>query len=155
MERYWAKVSIKDVNECWPWLARITPEGYGQLRMGGKHIYAHRLAYMLAYGPIPKGNVIRHICDTRHCVNPAHLLRGTNADNAKDYAERGKGNPPVTTIGGGEKHSNNTRPNAKLTKADVLAIRASPKTGAELCNEYGITSPTMHRIRTGKSWKHI
>lgn len=39
---------------------------------------------MLFRCEIPEGLLIRHMCDVSCCVNPDHLLPGTNADNGKD-----------------------------------------------------------------------
>lgn len=87
-ERYWPKVDIRGPDECWPWLASLWKNGYGKLGAGGKYggsLVAHRIAYELAYGPIPKGLEIDHLCHDpavcklanecphRRCQNPTHL----------------------------------------------------------------------------------
>lgn len=36
------------------------------------------------------GPVLRHRCDNPPCINPAHLEPGTQADNVRDMAERGR-----------------------------------------------------------------
>lgn len=41
-------------------------------------------------GPIPKGLVVRHTCDVRECVNPDHLILGTQKDNIRDMHDRGR-----------------------------------------------------------------
>lgn len=35
--------------------------------------YAHRYAYELAKGPIPRGMTIDHLCRHKWCVKPSHL----------------------------------------------------------------------------------
>lgn len=75
-ERFWPKVKVGTPDECWPWLAAKQRNGYGCIGRGGKYggMYrAHRVSYELAYGPIPKGLTIDHLCKRRDCVNPAHL----------------------------------------------------------------------------------
>lgn len=63
-----------DPSGCWLWIGAKTSKGYGHLSQGrGKKEYAHRVAYVLAYGAIPAGYVIDHLCRTPACVNPAHL----------------------------------------------------------------------------------
>jgi hypothetical protein len=52
-------------------------------------IGAHRFSYRLRFGRIPDGLILRHVCDTPPCVNPDHLLVGTDADNGQDRRERG------------------------------------------------------------------
>jgi hypothetical protein len=56
----------------------LKPEGY--FRTPGRR-YAHRAAYEEAYGPIPDGLVIDHLCRVRWCCNPEHLEAVTNREN--------------------------------------------------------------------------
>ena len=68
---------------CWEWGGARSKAGYGQIRSGGRGVllYAHRVAYELARGPIPPGLVIDHLCRNRGCVNPDHLEVVTNGEN--------------------------------------------------------------------------
>jgi hypothetical protein len=84
-DRFWPKVERRGQQECWPWLASLR-NGYGQIYDGEdwrnpKALYAHRVAYGLMVGPIPKGMQLDHICRDRRCVNPAHLEPVTLAEN--------------------------------------------------------------------------
>lgn len=57
--------------------------GYGQLRVNGKHLLSHRVAYELAIGPIPDGMVLDHVvCENRICANPWHVKPETRGRNA-------------------------------------------------------------------------
>ena len=46
-----------------------------------KAIKAHRAAWMLANGPVPKGMVLDHICRNRACINVDHLRVVTQQEN--------------------------------------------------------------------------
>lgn len=66
-------------------------KGYGSIRYdGGKTMRAHRASYLVHNGPIPPGMVVRHTCDRVGCIEPTHLLVGTQADNERDKIERGR-----------------------------------------------------------------
>ena len=87
-ERFESKYTAGAEDECWEWQASTTAGGYGQIARGrpaGKHLplYAHRLAWEYARGPIPPGFTIDHLCRNRRCVNPAHLEPVTMTENLR------------------------------------------------------------------------
>ena len=71
------------------WGGASNAAGYGHLKIGEKLIRAHRLAWELAYGPIPKGVYVLHTCDTPPCILPWHLYLGTHYDNVQDRLRAG------------------------------------------------------------------
>jgi len=77
--RFWASVS-PDANGCWEWLGSKAA-GYGRFRLNGRLISSHRVSYEMAFGPIPKGLYIDHICCNPSCVNPYHLDPVTHVEN--------------------------------------------------------------------------
>lgn len=78
-ERFWSKVNKTD--GCWFWMAATKGNGYGHLWWGGRYQGAHRVAYQLEMGAIPKGLEIDHLCRVRHCVRPSHLEPVTRREN--------------------------------------------------------------------------
>lgn len=50
----------------------------------------HRVVWENAYGSIPDGLVIRHLCDNPPCAELTHLELGTQAQNLADMNERGR-----------------------------------------------------------------
>lgn len=89
IELFWSNVVV-DPNGCWLWQAGKFTAGYGAFQVDGKICYAHRIAYELQHGEIPKGAHLLHTCDTPACVNPDHLNPGTQKDNIQDAARKGR-----------------------------------------------------------------
>jgi hypothetical protein len=73
----------RDANGCHLWVAQTNSRGYGVFYRdpARTHQLAHRAAYEMAFGPIPDGVLIDHICHVRSCVNPAHLRLATASEN--------------------------------------------------------------------------
>lgn len=71
---------------CWNWDGYTDPKGYGQFRIEGQSYWAHRVAYTIANGPIPRGLQVHHQCGNPSCVNPAHLELATPSENAQEGA---------------------------------------------------------------------
>jgi hypothetical protein len=75
---------------CLLWVGNTTPNGYGQMTIGGKKIQVHRLSYEINGGDIPDGMLVCHHCDVRSCINPNHLFLGTHKDNTQDMMKKGR-----------------------------------------------------------------
>lgn len=81
-DRFMAKVQM--TRRCWLWTGAKDRKGYGQFRVLTKLTRAHRWAWRAWNGPIPKGLVVCHFCDTPSCVRPDHLFLGTASENQRD-----------------------------------------------------------------------
>lgn len=92
--RFWRYVPTKHPKLCWEWSGSKDSRGYGQLSDGAARspIKAHRLSWQIHFGDIPEGLNVCHACDNPSCVNPKHLLLGTQVANALDMSKKGRMN---------------------------------------------------------------
>ena len=81
---------------CHLWKTPHKTNGYALMKVQGKHWRVHRLAYTLAFGEIPDGLQVDHLCRVRHCVNPLHLEAVTGSVNT----ERGMRAAEITLLAG-------------------------------------------------------
>ena len=65
--------TTKDSSGCITFHGARATGGYGFVRVDGKNLYVHRVAYEAQVGKIPDGLVIDHLCRNRACVNVDHL----------------------------------------------------------------------------------
>jgi DNA-binding CsgD family transcriptional regulator len=118
----------------------------------GRQMLAHRASWILHFGPIPEGEgshgtVVMHKCDNPLCVNPAHLMLGTQLQNIKDMDSKERGNRIGLAPKTGTQHANHV-----FDKEQVLAIVSSTKTNGELAAEYGVSKHSIKRLRCGKTY---
>jgi hypothetical protein len=87
--RLWRKIATGAPDECWPWLAATTGNGYGVIWLG-KEADANTLAHVAVYldriGPIPEGFQVDHLCRNTLCCNPVHLEAVTQLENLRRQA---------------------------------------------------------------------
>lgn len=133
-------------SECWIWTSTCDEPGYGILGFGKRNVFAHRISYEIFVGPIPDGLITRHTCDNPPCVNPAHLLLGTDADNSDDKVSRKRHAHGVA-------HSH-----AKLDDdaiREIRTLRAAGRMYKDIAPIYGVHPGTIGGIVRGERWKHV
>jgi len=57
-------------SPCWIWLGATNSEGYGAL--SSKRIHCE--TWEAVNGRVPRGYVLHHLCRTKLCYRPSHLL---------------------------------------------------------------------------------
>lgn len=144
-ERFREKVDMQGPDDCWEWVGGKNYDGYGEFNVGGKNARAHRLSFMLAYGPLLEGELVCHRCNNPGCVNPRHLYRDDPAGNAAYMAECGRSCR-------GTRH-----PNSRLAEEQVLEIRglSNNYTTVELGKMFGVTNVTIGHILRRITWKWL
>lgn len=139
--RFWSKVDVSTPDACWLW--KSGGAVYGDFKHNGKTLRSHRVAYVMTYGAVAEGVVIRHTCDNPLCCNPAHLTPGTHAQNVQDRVERGRSAQ-------GEKSGR-----AILNEEQAREILASNETAAALAVRFGVSKYTIYSLLQGRSWRHL
>jgi hypothetical protein len=144
------RVQASGTDECWPCSGATAggpSEGkrYGVMKVGGRRgviWYAHRAAWVVAFGDIPDGMQVCHRCDNPLCCNPAHLFLGSHGDNTADREAKGR-TARGLRVGG-----------AKLSWQQVLDIRANyalcKVTQQELADRFEVSIQHVNNIITGK-----
>lgn len=141
--RFWPKVT--KTATCWLWTGGKSGFGHGTILNSGylkespyrSNVFAHRVSYQMAYGPIPSGLCVLHSCDVPSCVNPSHLFLGTKLDNMQDMRAKGRDKLGLEL------------PQTKLTNIEVAEIRESSETQRALAKKYGVSQPLICAIKKG------
>lgn len=148
-----APTSHPDCDESWN--EGFYGNGRPRKSVGRRSMSAARWVYMQHHGLTSDqlaGLVVRHTCDNGRCVNPQHLIVGTQADNVKDSIDRGRHSA-------GERHGC-----AKVTESIVREIRATyikgtsrwnPGNGQELRSRFGLSRTQISDIVNRKKWSHV
>jgi hypothetical protein len=161
-EHFWDMVDKSSPDGCWTWTGFLTPQGYGRFCVAGDNHPAHAYAYELTYGPIPPGLEALHKCDNPPCVRPDHIFIGTQGDNVRDCATKGR-------IASGDRNGLRVHPeaalcgerngHAKLTEPQVIAIRSAYVQGGvtlhTLAEQYRCTLSNICCIVNRRTWKHV
>jgi hypothetical protein len=147
-KRFWSKVDIKDLFDCWEWQASKDNDGYGNFRVEGKTKQSHRFAWELVYGKIPEGLLCLHICNNPSCVNLSHLYLGTDQNNMDDKVKANRQS----------KLKGEQCGRSKLTNNDVVQILVLIKQGyknKDISKIFKVTPDNVGYIRRRQTWKNI
>ncbi len=131
-KEFWSLVD--NSGSCWIWTGAFSGNGYGSYK---RHGSAHRIAYELATGECITGMHIKHSCDNKKCVNPAHLAATTHSGNMRDMTLKGR-------------HAR-----SKLSISDILKIREvyadGKKSQSTIAREFGVHQASIFRVLSGKT----
>lgn len=135
---------------CWEWQlsSKSRRNEYGNIWDNAKKktVLAHRVSYELTKGKIPKGKIIMHTCDNPKCVNPEHLLLGTQKLNCEDRAKKGRSFV--------NKFFGEQNPKSKLTLEQAKFIKSHPEMGhKQIADMWGVSPNCIRGVRIGRTWK--
>jgi hypothetical protein len=148
--RFWGHVNKAgavvrpELGPCWEWIGKLDKDGYGRFLVHRKVVLGHRWIWAELFGATDL--CILHRCDNRICVRPAHLFKGTRAENMADKVAKGR-----QAIGA-------QYPQAVLNEAKVREIRRLRATGItirEVAEAVGVNPGTTYDVIRGRRWVHV
>jgi hypothetical protein len=79
------------LSDCWIWVKGFyRPNGYPRLWHKNKAYRGHRISKRVFHGPFDETRCILHQCDVKRCMNPDHLIVGSQLDNVLDKLAKGR-----------------------------------------------------------------
>lgn len=152
-DKFWTKVAVSDIEDCWEWQAGGNSKGYGTYYFNSKVSMAHRVAAFLA-GLVPTvaaptnkkvSGFVLHKCDNRRCCNPRHFFIGTYTDNQNDMVAKGRQ----------KLHKGSSNSEAKFTDTEIAHIRTAHASGAkqkDLAKLYKVHPTTIHYVVRNRTY---
>lgn len=162
-KRFWARV--QKTETCWLFNSSTVGIGHATISVFGERL-AHRVSWIIHFGPIPKGDgfhgtCVRHKCDVPSCVNPEHLELGTHQDNMRDMMQRGRAPTKEAKRAIAIKWTQHRRGErwhaAKLSNQQSNSIkerRARGETTTALAKEFGVSQSLVSRITRSERRHH-
>lgn len=133
-----------DKNGCFICTSHyLDKDGYPKFKRNNTSYYMHRYVYEENFGEIPKGLIVRHMCDNTSCINPKHLILGTNKDNSEDMVMRKRSSTGV-------KNGQN-----KLSETEVIEIKNSDLSQMKLSKTYSVSQKTIWDIKNKFTWSWL
>jgi len=129
-------------DNCWIWQGCKFTNTYGQILYSTKSYNAHMMSYITFNGLIPHDKVVRHTCDNKLCVNPKHLILGTQSDNILDYYIRG---------------GKSKKLNEEAVKVIKWMFKYKNYRGLsiKLAALYGVSLSTIIRVKNNQIWSWV
>jgi hypothetical protein len=135
------RIEVDQDSGCWNWTGTRVGNGYGYIWLDDGPKYTHRVSAMLFLDfDLSSPRWILHDCDNPRCCNPRHLRVGTQSDNMRDAALKGRAG------------------RGKLSAGDVVEIKSllvDGYTHAAIAGEFGVTTSMIGQIARGESWASV
>lgn len=129
------------LSDCIEWDKARSASGYGLRWFRGKLWRAHRAAYTEQVRELLPGELLRHSCDNKCCINVLHLIPGNKSENAIDASLRGHRHRQLKL----------TADNAR----EIITRLDQGESQTSLAKEFRVSKHAVHNIKRGHAWSHI
>lgn len=131
----WFRSTVTE-SGCREWTLGRSAAGYGRVGVLGRFLYAHRVSFEFHIAALSDvAPTVRHRCDNPPCIEPSHLLAGTQLENIADC------------ISAGRFRGANISAEARRVRTEkVLTLRAAGLTQAQIAEQLGITQPVVCKL---------
>jgi len=117
----------------------------GYPRMHETLVFRH--VYQEMHGNLEKGELVRHLCDNKLCINPEHLRKGTQLENVRDALRNGR-------FKVGEEHHSSKHKELNVYAAKVL-MKHTQLSNKEISLVTNVSETALQPIRSGENWKSV
>jgi hypothetical protein len=131
-------------KQCWEWQAAKKKDCYSIIYWNAEYrYYVHRVSYIIFKGLIPYGEIVRHTCDNKNCVNPNHLILGSHQDNSIDMVKRNR--------------QSYQKLNTEAVKVIKWMLKYKPRRGLpqKLASLHNVSIHTIRGIKNNQNWRHV
>ena len=131
----------KVTTPCHLFQGYLNDDGYGQISFAGIRYMAHILAYKARHHIKCMDITMKvcHMCDTKQCCNPEHLILKDRRHNSLDMLDYSK--------------------QVKLIPEKVLEIKrllnVGNMTNKQISEQFHVSVSTISGIKMGRTWTHV
>lgn len=118
IDRFWTYVNKVDESLCWEWRGGRSDGRNPAFWLNGHTVQARRIIFQLTYGQINDVQIVVSNCPKNDCMNPRHMVGGSNQDRVAQAQRMGK-------LAKDERHGSKTKPE-RVARGDRNGRKTKP-----------------------------
>ena len=153
---------IDPVTDCWIWSMAVSDGGRpyssttprvslpkGVLSIEHRTVSVSRVAWLMSGRKLAPGHVVWRTCGCELCVNPAHLMAGTKAEEGAWVRESGRRRGSAMRTAVNTRNAAETQAIRPETVRSIEAQLAAGRLQREVSVDFGIHKATISKIARG------